>query len=363
MFLTMKYYPFIIVLLLLGSCKKSNQKISPVVQNITESVYASGIVKSLNQFQVFSTVNGLIREIYVTEGDTISKGTALMKVLNESSALNTYNARLAADNAGMQVNSEKLNEAKLGITTAQNKMKDDSLLLWRQRNLWSQGIGSRVEYEQKQLAYKNSLAAYQVAGIHYRELKRQLEFASKQSQTNLKISSLQTGDYYIKAETSGKVYKILKEKGESVNLLSPVAIIGDAANFLIEMKVDEYDIARIRHGQRVLYTMDSYKGKVFEAMVSKIEPLMDEQSRSFTVKAAFVTMPATLYPNLSLEANIVIQQKEKVLTIPRNCLAGDSMVKLASGKMRKVVVGLMDYQKAEILKGLTAGDVIEEPAR
>ncbi len=359
----MKFYPFLTVIFIVVSCKNGSEKTSPVVENITESVYASGIVKSQNQYQVFSTVNGLIQEIFFSEGDTITKGAPLMKVLNESSQLNTYNARLAADNSDMYVNTDKLNEAKVAIGTAMSKMKDDSLLLSRQSKLWSQAIGSRFDFEQKQLAYKNSLANYQVAAIHYRELKRQLEFASKQAQTNLKISALQTGDYFIKAEASGRVYKILKEKGELVNLANPVAIIGDANNFLIEMKVDEYDISRIRQGQRVLYTMDSYKGKVFEALVDKIEPLMDEQSRSFTVKAAFVTRPMTLYPNLSVEANIVIQLKEKALTIPRSYLVGDSMVKLSNGKMRKVSIGLKDYKKVEILNGLTVSDKIMEPAK
>lgn len=359
----MRFYTFFSVILIIVSCKNENKKISPVVESITESVYASGIVKSQNQYQVFSTVNGLIQEIFFKEGDTITKNAPLMKVQNESSELNTYNARLAANNADMFVNTDKLSEAKVAIGTAMSKMKDDSLLLSRQSNLWSQGIGRRIDFEQKQLAYKNSLANYQVAIIHYRELKRQLEFNSKQSQTNLKISALQTGDYFIKAEASGRVYKILKEKGELVNLANPVAIIGDANNFLIEMKVDEYDIARICRGQRVLYTMDSYKGKVFEAIVEKIEPLMDEQSRSFTVKAAFVTRPPTLYPNLSVEANIVIQLNEKALTILRSYLIGDSMVKLSNGKMRKVVVGLKDYKKVEILNGLTVRDIIMEPAK
>ena len=359
----MRFCPFLFILFIVVSCNNGNVKISPVVENITESVYASGTVKSQNQYQVFSTVNGLIQEIFFSEGDTITKGAPLMKVLNESSQLNTYNARLAADNSDMYFNTDKLNEAKVAIATAMSKMKDDSLLLSRQSKLWSQAIGSRVDFEQRQLAYKNSLSSYQVAVIHYREVKRQLEFASKQAQTNLKISALQTGDYFIKAEASGRVYKILKEKGELVNLANPVAIIGDANNFLIEMKVDEYDIARIRQGQRVLYTMDSYKDKVFEALVEKIEPLMDEQSRSFTVKAAFVTRPLTLYPNLSVEANIVIQLKEKALTIPRSYLAGDSMVKLSNGKMRKVAVGLKDYKKVEILSGLTVNDIIVEPAK
>ena len=357
----MKTRLLLFVLLLAVSCKRNSEQISPKIEPISESVYASGIVKSKNQYQVYSTVNGLIQEILVKEGDTVQKGDPLMKVLNESSKLNTYNAQLAANNADMYANTDKLSEAKVTIGVSSSKMKDDSLLLARQRILWGQGIGSRIEFEQRQLAYKNSVANYQLARLRYSELKRQLEFASKQSKTNLKISNALAGDYLIKAEATGRVYKILKEKGEFVNTLNPVAIVGDASNFLIEMKVDEYDIARIRQGQKVLFTMDSYKGEVFEAAVQTIEPLMNEQSRSFIVKARFVTKPEVLYPNLSIEANIIIRSIPKALTIPRNYLIGDSMVKMNKGKLRRVIIGLKDYQKVEIKSGLTVSDVINKP--
>ena len=83
----MKTRLFFFILILTVSCKRSNEKIHPTVETILESVYASGIVKSKNQYQVYSTVNGLIQEILVSEGDTVKKGDPLMKVLNESLSL------------------------------------------------------------------------------------------------------------------------------------------------------------------------------------------------------------------------------------------------------------------------------------
>lgn len=328
---------------------------------ISESVYASGIIKSKNQYQVYSTVNGLIQEVLVNEGDTVKIGDGLLKILNESAKLNVTNARLNAENADILANTDKLNEAKVTTTLALSKLKNDSLLFARQQNLKAQGVGSLIELEQRELAYKNSVTNYNVSRLHYRELERQLQFASNQSKNNLKLSTVLAGEYLIKAETNGRVYKILKEKGELVNTLNPVAVVGDAHDFLIEMMVDEFDIARIQKGQKIVLTMDSYKGVVFEALVDKIEPLMNEQSRSFTVKAVFVTQPSLLYPNLSAEANIVIQTKEKALTIPRSYLIGDSLVIVNKNEKRKVSVGLMDYQKVEIRSGLTATDLIYKP--
>ena len=107
--------------------------------------------------------------------------------------------------------------------------------------------------------------------------------------------------------------------------------------------------------------MDSYKGKVFEATVSKIDPLMDEHSRSFTVEAEFTKQPPALYPFLTVEANIIIQTKEKALLIPRNYLIKDSLVMIGKDKTKAVVTGLKDYQQVEIIKGLTADDVIYQP--
>lgn len=79
----------LIVLFLLTSmfsCSKKAEKTQPVVEDITESVYASGIVKSKNQYQVFSTVNGLIQEVFVAEGGLVKKGDPILRVLNESSS-------------------------------------------------------------------------------------------------------------------------------------------------------------------------------------------------------------------------------------------------------------------------------------
>ena len=272
--------------------------------------------------------------------------------------LNAENAKLEAEHADLKSNSGKLKVAKASIDLALSKMKNDSLLLVRQQNLKAQGVGSLVELEQRELAYENSLTNYEVARLSYRDLKRDLAFSASQSQTNLKISNALAGDYLIRAEADGKVYKVLKEKGEFANTLSPVAIIGDVDTFLIELNVDEYDIARIRIEQLVLFTMGSYKGEVFEAKVEKIEPLMNEESRSFTVKANFITKPELLYPNLSVEANIIIRTNEKALTIPRSYLINDSLVLMDRDEKRKVMIGIKDYQKVEIKSGLTERDII-----
>jgi HlyD family secretion protein len=348
-------------MLLLYGCKSKDITVHPASEKITESVYATGIVKTKNQYQVFSAVNGLVADVLVAEGDNVKKGDAVIRLTNTGAQLNTDNAALAADYASATANAEKLNELKIAIDLAQSRMQNDASLLQRQQNLWAESIGSRNELDQREIAYKTSANAYTAAKLRYAQLQKQISFQQKQSQNNLQISKSTAADYTIKSETGGKVYSILKVKGEMVNTQSPVALIGDADAFTLELQVDEYDISRIIPGQKIILSMDSYKGEVFEAVVEKINPLMSERSRSFTIEAGFIKKPPVLYPNLTCEANILIQQKEKALTIPRNYLLEGDFVLLKNKEKRKVTTGLKDYQKVEILSGLTINDIILKP--
>ena len=168
-------------------------------------------------------------------------------------------------------------------------------------------------------------------------------------------------DFVVKSEINGKLYSLSKEKGEMVNSQSPIAIIGDATEFYVELQVDEYDISKLKIGQKVFLTLDSYKGEVFEAAVSRLYPIMNEKSKSFKVEAVFIKKPDHLYPNLTTEANIIIEVKEKVLTIPRNYLIDNEFVLLDNKEKRKVVTGLKDYEKVEIILGITANDALYKP--
>lgn len=148
--------------------------------------------------------------------------------------------------------------------------------------------------------------------------------------------------------------------GELTSPSSPIAIIGQD-NFVIELNIDEFDIANMKKGQKVLIKMDSYKNQVFEAEISFIYPIMDERTRLFKAQAIFKKGPDILYPNLSLEASIIIREEKNVLTIPSNYLLNDSTVILESGEKAKVEIGLKDNSIVEIKSGINKDTKIRMP--
>lgn len=352
---------FFLTLLTISSCKNKQETIRPSVEDITESVYASGIVKSLNQYEAFSRVNGIVEGVYIIEGQHVKKGTPLLSVSDEVQKLNKENSKLAATFNDFNTNKGKLQDAEMTVELTKNKMQNDSILYFRQKALWEQQIGSKVELEQRELAFQNSKTAYFSSKVKYNDLKRQLDFSSVQSKKNLSISERMENDYTVKSEIDGIVYSFDKSKGELVNVQTPLAVIGDATNFYLELQVDEPDIFKIKLGQKVILSLDSYKDQPFEATVSKIDPIMDERTKTFTVEAVFTKQPPKLYPNISTEANIIIRSKNKALLIPRNYTINDEYVIKANGDTVKVVAGLKDYQKIEILSGISTDDELVKP--
>ncbi|MBN7812577.1 efflux RND transporter periplasmic adaptor subunit [Algoriphagus sp. H41] len=341
-----------LVLLLGFSCgKPESEVITPHRQSLTESVYASGIIKARDQYEAFTLASGPIQEIFVEEGDTVRAGEPILKVFSEREALSRENAQLSQAYADQQANQSKLRDLELATDLAKSKMVNDSLLLSRQRKLWSQNIGSAVELEQRELAYQNSKTAYESYLLRHRDLRREIEFNSKSASKNLAISKVVEGDYTLRSKIDGVVFSILKEKGEMVSPQTPLAVIGSAAEFLLELRVDEYDISKVELGQVALVTMDSFKEEVFEAKVTRIYPIMDPQSKSFTVEAVFTLSPPKLFPNLTLEANIVTSENPSALVIPRSYLWMDKSVLTEDGDTLPVKVGLKNFQFAEILEG------------
>jgi len=339
------------------------EKIKPTIEAISESVYASGIIKSKDQYLAFPVVSGVIDTIFVKEGDLVKKGTPLISIGNELQKLNKENAQIAAQYFDFGANSGKLNEAKIQIEQAKNRLRNDSILYFRQLSLFESKSSTKFDLEKKDLAYTESKNNLMASQLRFDDLKRQIEFNSSQSKKNLSLSSKIQNDYVLRSEVEGMVYNITKSKGDIVNPQTSLAVLGNSSDFILEMQVDEYDILKIRKDQIVIVSLDSYKGKVFKAKVSKINPYMNERSKTFLVEAEFSEKPEILYPNISFEASIVINTKQNALLIPRIYLLNDSTVMTAQKDKIVIKTGLKDYNKVEILSGIDKNTELIKPIK
>ena len=347
----------------LAACQEKEGTITPTKGSITESVYASGIVKAAGQYQVFPTVNGTVITLLVSEGDTVKAGQALLQIDDRSSGLTERNAdaqlRLLEQNASDK--GPVLAQLRSAIEQTQDKLTVDSTNYARQQRLWDQGVGSKSELEQRELAFTSSRTGHDRAVKAFAETRDRLRTELELARNNRAISAAGNSDRTPRSLIDGLVYDLLIEPGELATSQRPVAVIGSAKDLYLELEVDEYDIREVKAGQQAFVSLDSYAGRSFAAEVTRIIPYMDERSRTFRVEARFVDRPPTLYPNLTVEASIVIRRKEEALTIPAAYVVDGMYVLTGPDERTQVTLGLKDLEKVEVLAGIDASTKLYKP--
>lgn len=356
--------PFLVILMfiLLISCDSKDDRIHPERTNLTESVYASATVQPDSLYKVYAAVSGLLDDILVEEGDTVTRGEPLVKIVNTNSSLSSENAKLSYELAKSNYsgNSAILKTLEEEIAAARMKLSNDSVNYCRQKNLWDQQIGTKAEYDTRKLVYdlsKNTLVRLE---NNYSRTKKELETQIQQAGNQYKSALVTTGDFTVKSKINGTVYSIFKNPGELVNTLEPIATVGSSDDFIIELLIDEVDVVKVRKTQEVIVSLDAYSNQVFTATISRILPEKDMRNQTFTVEAIFKVEPDILYPGLSGEANIIIAMKKDILTIPKLYLIDENKVRTENGIV-EVETGLRDLEKVEILSGISEDDWILKP--
>ncbi|WP_320815607.1 efflux RND transporter periplasmic adaptor subunit [Flavobacterium sp.] len=353
-----KIFLFIFYSLLLVACKHE-KSITPQQIDMTESIYSSVTIQPDSLYQVYAVISGILEKTFVEEGNVVTKNQTLFKVTNTAPELNAQNAKLALDLANDNYSGgiTVLQSIKDEINAAQLKYKNDSINYFRQKNLWDQKIGSKIEFDTKKLNYdlaKNNLITLQ---SKLNRTKNELYINVKQAKNNYNTTLVATKDYTIKSSINGKIYAINKNLGELINTNTTIATLGSANQFIVEMLVDEVDIVKVIKGQQVIINLDAYKGEVFTAKVTKILPKKDERNQTFKVEAVFNIQPKVLYPGLSGEANIVIGKRENVVAIPIEYLLDGDKVKTDAGII-SIKTGMRNMEYIEVLSGITEKTIL-----
>ena len=205
------------------------------------------------------------------------------------------------------------------------------------------------------------------------------ELAVKNAELSLKNAEDMAENYNIKAPISGTVTQ--KDLGAGDNIgqagTTAMAVISDLSALTFEMKIDELDIPRIRIGQTVKVTVDALPGKQFVGSVDKININGNTANgvTNYPVTVLLENADPELLPGMNVSAEILVEEKEQVLTIPVGAVSRGNMVRVvpadavqADGSIDesrarevKVEIDANDSDYVEIISGLSEGDLVLYP--
>lgn len=367
-------------------------------------------------------LSGIINEVFVHNGDSVTAGTALCKIVAStdlsidfifpyasvedfyvgqsatvfitgfagtvpgtvvsvssgsaltSNGLNSVTARVKIDNPG-SISDSYTASAVIGSYSSYGQAQ---LTMPASNTVYAAGSGTVTGFTK--LAGSTVTKGETVCTVDSESTRAQL----RNAELNLKSAQLSAGttsdnldDYKIEAPIAGTVIEKNFKAGDKVEGMNSgnLAVIYDLSYLKLEMGVDELDIGKVELGQTVEITADALMGQTFTGVVDKI-------SINGTTASGATSYPVTiiikdygdLKPGMNVSAKIIGEKIGSVLCIPVDAVSRGNLVTVpGEGAMnadntavadvtkletKEVGLGRNDETYIEVTEGLEEGDIV-----
>ncbi len=271
--------------------------------DIMESITASGTINPLSTVSVGSQASGRIAEIYVDYNSVVKKGQ-LLALIDQENAKATVQQREAA-----------LEIAKAQVNVEENNIKYYKKALNRISKLNASKYSTEKDLEAAERDYDNAVAQLTLEQAQV-----------KQAQASLNSAQTELSYTEIKAPVDGIVISKAVEVGQTVaaSFETPelFSVAEDLTKMQIEASVVEADIAKVKEGQKVRFTVDSYADDYFYGTVTQVrnEATTTSNVVTYTVVISIDNTDMKLKPGMTANVEIITAEEKDVMLVPNQAL-------------------------------------------
>ncbi len=327
-----------------------------------DAVYATGTVEAEDRVQVKAKTSGALAEVLVKEGDRVKKGDLLARIDNPQLGLELKRGKVDLNAASAQGGTaapqlEALRAQARAIKADVDLARQDSDRL--EALLASGAIGAAdTDRAKARLAQLQATLAANEA--QQRALRIDLSANTARQAAQVKTLESRVADTDVRAPMDGIVLAKQVELGEIVSVNQTLFKVGETAQLILEVSVDEADIARVKEptdkdpGSRVAVSLYAFPKSVFPGRIFEVLPDANRERKSFLAKVRLDEPPAGLRSGMSGEVNILIGVKEGALLAPSQAEIDGAMWLVDGSRVKKVPVkmGIRDLLRVEVLEGL-----------
>ena len=345
----------------LSGCKKDGAAyVTAEVRkgDIVQKITASGTINPISTVNIGTQVSGIIEEIYVDFNSNVKKGQ-LLAVIDPQ----TFEASVDQKQAA-------LNIAKAELEINRNDIVYYKKHLERIKKLNTSKYSTDKELEIAQRDYDNAVA------------KRALiEAQVSQAEATLKQAKIDLEYTKIISSVDGVVISREVEVGQTVAASFETPVLFNVAEDLTKMQIEasvvEADIAKVKEGQKVEFSVDSFPDEVFHGVVTQVRnnPITTSNVVTYEVIIGVDNKDLKIKPGMTANVEIITAEKKDALLVPNKALRfytfddkgevvrfkDKGIWLLSDGKLGRVniVQGVSDDEMSEIISDkISAGDVV-----
>lgn len=304
-------------------------------RDIRFGVSAAGDIGPADQVSVRPEVNGRIVELPVDIGDQVKKGALLCRL----------------DDKDLQIErSQRMIEiegTKLSLIKAERNHR-------RQEELFKKSLISQEVYDDAKTEYDLATNAVDRAGQALQLVEDKL------SKTRIAAPfdcTVLTRPVSLGQTVSGAA---------GFNSGTEVMTIANLNDMIVNAHVNQADVIRLKQGREVEIQAESVPGVKMNGVVERIAPqaVIKNGIKGFSARIAIKEIDPRVRPGMTAVLSIPVSSADNVLSVPLAAVFSENGERFVFVKnedkfeRRPILLGVTDYAYAEVLKGLTAGEVV-----
>ncbi|SFK46297.1 membrane fusion protein, macrolide-specific efflux system [Mesorhizobium albiziae] len=339
-----------------------------VLGSVEETVLANGVLEPARMVSVGAQVSGQLKALHVVLGQTIKAGDLIAEI-----------------DSTQQQNALRTAEAKLADVKAQRKgrgieLKKAELVFRREKTLSGQKAASAADLEKAQAEFLT--------------LETQVESLEAQiAQSTVEVENARAKLDYTKvsAPMDGVVVAVVTKAGQTLNSnqdVPTIVVLAQLDVMRVKVQISEADIARVKPGQKVRFTIMGDTRTATAGVLEQIEPAPESIANdpsTVVTTGAEITAPPVYYnglfatpnpegrlrPMMSAVVTVICGHAENVPLVAWSALTERDeqgryhvQVRTPTDELteRLVTIGLTDRIKAQVIDGLAVGDEVVIPA-
>ncbi|MFH2019487.1 MAG: efflux RND transporter periplasmic adaptor subunit [bacterium] len=329
--------------------------------NLVVSLSSSGKVLNNNITPVTTSATGVVKTLYIKEGDVVKQGQKLAEIELDSSGKQQYNSAMASYLG-----------AKNSVASAENSRESANSAMWAAHEKF---MGDAVS---RSLAPEDPTFIQQQSDWNAAEGKYKTSLSAiTQAKISLSASWLafQESSPIIYAPITGKITGLTFLKGSVISSSSGSSTTSSStklANIVneslptISLSLSEIDVIKVHVGDKATVIVDAFPDQTFTGKVESIDTAGAVSSgvTTYSVLLSLDLPNENILPNMGTTASIITAFKNNVLIVPNGAIKttnGVSTVSVLKGKTPTTVTvetGLSSDTSTEITSGLSVGDKV-----
>jgi len=321
---------------------------------IVDSVSETGEIVTSNKVDVATTINGVVKEVYVNNSDWVKRGDSLFYVTStatEADRSQAYAAYLSAKN---------------NLAAAQTKKKTLESTMWQAHETFeSKALDTELSVDDP--IFIETERDWQAAESTYINHDQVIS----QSQASLNQAWL---DYQatlngpVKATADGQIANLSLAAGQSVLSTDTALIIKTQADTWVKVGFNESDVIGIEPGQSAQVEVDALSQVKLPATVQRVDEFGTVVS-DVSIYYVYLSLNETdvrIRPAMTVQVDIITQQKDDAFLIPNTAIKayqGEKAVQIWDDITQSVIyqpiqLGVKGDSNSEVVSGLEEGQKI-----